>query len=369
MDTPAHTPRVFGWWGVALVWMAWGVINVLRFAAMPDISWAQALTYGFPDAIFWAAVTPLLVFVSKRYELRGERRWRHFRILAAVALAVVLVHTAVDAALASVPQWIEGQPGIWSAVFVKVLRYELHTRLLICTLVIGFVHYQIYARRLAEQRSEADRLAAQLSQAKLSHLRSQLRPHFLFNALNSVAASMELSPEVGRRVVRRLGELLRASLRAEENHWIPLEQELDLARAYLEIEQVRFEERLRFEIDVAEPALGWPVPTLLLQPLVENAVTRGIAPKIDGGCVTVRAEVEGERLVLTVEDDGVGLGPTAAPRPPEGSGIGLSNTRDRLATLYPSVQALLRVGDRDGGGVRVRVRLPRPGAPIDAEVA
>ncbi|MEO1368705.1 MAG: histidine kinase, partial [Acidobacteriota bacterium] len=271
MDAAAHRPKLFGWWGVALVWMAWGAINVLRFAAMPGMTWGQALTYGFPDAFFWAAVTPLLVFVSKRYEVRGERRWRHVLTLAGASVCVVLVHAAVDAALASVPLWIDGEPGIWGAIFVKVLRYELHTRLLICTLVIGFVHYQIYARRLAEQRSEADRLAAQLSQAKLSHLRSQLRPHFLFNALNSVAASMELSPAVGRRVVRRLGELLRASLRAEEEHWIPLEQELELVRAYLEIEQVRFEDRLRFEIDAPEGTWTWPVPALLLQPLVENA--------------------------------------------------------------------------------------------------
>ncbi|MEL7059421.1 MAG: histidine kinase [Acidobacteriota bacterium] len=358
MDRRDDRPRLFGWWGVTFVWATWGVVNVLRLAAIPEVGWPKALAYGFPDALYWAAVTPVLVEVSSRFEIRGIGRWRNLGVLAAVSLAVTLTHTAFDAALASLPQWTTGNQGIWAAIFVNLLRYEPYTRLLICTLVIGFAHYQIYARRLAEQRSEADRLAAQLSEAKLSHLRSQLRPHFLFNALNSVAASMEQSPAVGRRVVRQLGELLRASLRAEDEHWISFEQELDLARAYLEIEQVRFEDRLRFRIEAPPEILAWPIPALLLQPLVENAVHRGIASKIDGGEIVVRARSDGDRLRVEVEDDGVGLGPSLDLRASEGTGIGLANTRDRLATLYGD-GGRLRVANRSSGGVLVTLELPQ----------
>lgn len=380
MGHASSPPARFGWWGVTLAWLAWGTINVLHLGMMPEMTWRQAVRYGFPDVFIWAALTPLIVALSRRFEIRGPHRWRNMSLHVLAALAMVLIHAAIDAGLAttlgpgSSGTGISGTAtsstglpttslfGAWQLVFFKVLRYEFHTRLLIYVLITGFVHYQAYARRLAEQEALTARLAKQLTEAKLTNLRRQLRPHFLFNALQSVTASMDESPARGRRVVRRLGELLRASLRSDDEHWITLDEELELTRAYLEIEEIRFEDRLRVQIEAAPETLDQRVPALLLQPIVENAVSHGIAPEIDGGTVTVRAFLEGARLILEVEDDGAGLRTDGDRDTPAGTGIGLANTRERLATLFGASASLdLRQGGRAGerAGVRVRITLPR----------
>ena len=371
-------PARFGWWGVTLAWLAWGAVNVLQLGLMPELSWHQAVRYGFPDVFIWAALTPLIVVLARRFEVRGPRRWRNAGIHALAALAVVLVHAAVDAGLATAFGHIDGATtsttappsnaalsSTWVLVFFKVLRYEFHTRLLIYLLITGFVHYQAYAWRLAEQEAETARLAKQLTEAKLTNLRRQLRPHFLFNALQSITASMDESPARGRRVVRRLGELLRASLRSDDAHWISLDEELDLTRAYLEIEEIRFEDRLRVWIDASPEALTQQVPALILQPIVENAVSHGIAPEIDGGTVTVRAFLDGRQLILEVEDDGVGLRPEGRDTAQGHTGIGLANTRQRLATLF-GTSASIELLPREGkGGAQGRSADPSDGPSID----
>ncbi len=361
MEENANRPALFGWWGVVLVWLAWGLVNVLRLGAMPDFSWTQALSYGLPDALLWVVVTPLLVAVSRRFEIHGEPWRRHLGVLALTSAFVVLGHTAVDSGLAGAAAGLQGgfEAGLatWWSVFINVLRYEFHTRLLICTLVIGFAHYQIYARRLAEQQSRASHLAAQLTAAKLTHLRRQLRPHFLFNALNSVSASMAESPQRGRLVVRRLGELLRASLRGEQEQWLSLEKELDLVRAYLEIEQVRFEDRIEIRIDAEPTALACAVPALILQPIVENAVCHGIASRIEGGTIAVRAHLDGPRLLLEVEDNGSGVPVGAELSQAAAEGIGLANIRQRLEVLYGSDASLHFAAGV--AGALVRISLPR----------
>jgi len=369
-DQDSDRPALFGWWGVFLVWTAWGSINIVHFAVMPEFTKGQALLYGFPEILIWVALTPPIVALSRRFEIRGSLRWRHFFVHALMAAAVVLVHAALDAGIAAGFAVLEGRgQGLWVLIFGKILRYQFHTNLLLYMLVVGFVHYQAYARRLAQQKAEADRLTAQLTEARLINLRRQLRPHFLFNALNSVSALMGESPERGRRVVRRLGELLRASLRSEQEHLISLREELDLVRAYLEVEQVRFEDRLTVSIDATPASLECQVPALLLQPIVENAMNHGIAPRVDGGSIRVSAALEGPALVLEVLDDGCGLPEGPVQDPLQGSrqlssrssvkesGIGLSNARARLATLFGPA-ARLTIANRQQAGVRVRIELP-----------
>ena len=354
----ARRPALFGWWGIVVLWMAWGAFNVVRFGVMPGIGWMDAVRYGFPDALIWLAFTPLVVALSHRFEIHGPERWRHLGVHAVAAILVVLAHSAIDASVSSLFAWLGHHGMPWKLVFLRVLQYELSSRLLMYTFIAGFAHYQRYDRRLAEERAAASQLARQLSEARLTNLRRQLRPHFLFNALQSVAESIEGSPERGRRVVRRLGELLRASLRNDEaGPWIRLDAELDLVRAYLEIEEVRFEDRLRIDIDATPEALACSVPVLLLQPIVENAVSHGVAPRTEGGTVAVRAAIDQDRLVLEVEDDGAGWQAAARRRAGEGSGIGLRNARERLATLYGTA-ARLEALPGDQGGARVRIILP-----------
>ncbi|HEX2205267.1 MAG TPA: histidine kinase, partial [Longimicrobium sp.] len=231
----------------------------------------------------------------------------------------------------------------WATLFL------LYTNL--ATAAHGVVYlWDSRARRVSEQETEA-----RLARARLHALQAQLHPHFLFNALNSVSALLRRDPAAADRMLARVGELLRRALAHPEAQVVALEEEVELVRLYLEIERVRFGARLRTEVEVDDDARAVPVPALVLQPLVENAVRHGIAPLARGGRVRVSARLrEGAWLHLAVEDDGAGL---HAGRGTAGTGVGLANTRARLASLY-GPDHRFEVGPAPGGGTRVEVVLP-----------
>nr|WP_274622418.1 histidine kinase [Myxococcus fulvus] len=190
---------------------------------------------------------------------------------------------------------------------------------------------------MREEAVRASQLEAQLAQAQLQLLRSQLQPHFLFNTLHAISALMHRDVESADRMVGQLSELLRASLERDGRHEVPLSEELELLSPYLDIERTRFSDRLQVDVDVAEDARDALVPSLLLQPLVENAIRHGIAPRRGPGKVWVRVRRAGARLAVEVEDDGVG--------PPAGrteleEGIGLGATRARLERLHGAEQSV-----------------------------
>ncbi|MEM8932196.1 MAG: histidine kinase [Acidobacteriota bacterium] len=360
----ASTPWI-PWAGIVLAWVAWGAINVLRLTAWPELDWTLAFWYAFPDAMIWAALTPLVVRLARHRPFRRDRirSWLPFHVV--TGLGFGLAHAALDAGVASLRALVFGGDVSWSAVFTKVLYYGLHTNVLVYWLVVGIVCTIEHARRLAAGERQTAELQAQLAEAKLSHLERQLRPHFLFNALNTISASMEGDAATGRRVVRRLGELLRASLRQDPGQRIPLADELDLVRAYLEIEQVRFEDRLHIVVrDEGPRTARFPVPPLILQPLVENAVTHGIARRTDDGRIEVTATLDGDTLVLDVTDDGPGFDAAPSGTPAAGFGIGLDNTTRRLRALYGDGDHLSSApSNADGSGARVTLRLPRETRP------
>ena len=349
--------------GVLIAWVLWGFANVFRLGAVPGLDGREAFWYGFPDAILWALLTPWVVLFALRFPIRRDHRLADLGIHLLAAVFFALLHSAADAGVASLRAILGGHETAWWTVFVKLVRYGLQMNMLMYALVAGLVLYIRYERRLANTQ-------AQLVEARLANLERQLRPHFLFNALNTVSGLIGGDPETGRRVVRRLGDLLRAGLEGGPGHRIPLRQELELARAYLEIERIRFEDRLRESIEIEpsgddeqrEATLAFPVPALILQPLVENAVTHAIAPREDGGSLRISAslrETPSRRLILGVEDDGPGIGGDASE---SGFGVGLRATRDRLQTLYgASDEPYLVVESADpatGLGTRVRLSLP-----------
>lgn len=363
----ANRLLIFG--GIALVWTLWGVINVFRLNAVPELDWNQAVWYGFPDALIWAALTPLVVAFARRHPLHREKWLAALGLHLLAAAGFALLHAAADASVAGLRALLLGQEPSWVFVFFKVLQYGVQMNILVYALVAGlalYIEHEIeHERRLARGEQRTAALKAQLVEARLAGLERQLRPHFLFNALNTVAGLMGGDVDTGRRVVRRLGELLRAGLAGQPGQCIPLREELELARAYLEIEQVRFEDRLRVEIEVEpshpearEETLAFPVPALILQPLVENAVTHGISKREEGGNLRVEAAMWGEDLLLTVDDDGPGLEATAEEQ--GGFGMGLASTRERLETLYGHRnEAYLTLESMQPVGTRVRLTLPR----------
>jgi LytS/YehU family sensor histidine kinase len=212
-----------------------------------------------------------------------------------------------------------------------------------------------YSLKYRERELHASQLAAQLAQAELQALRMQLHPHFLFNTLHTVSALMHKDVELADDMLSRLGDLLRRTLDTAQAQEVPLQQELEFIQTYLEIEQARLGSRLHVRFETEPETLDVLVPNLILQPLVENAVRHGIAPRLEGGRLVVRARRESDRLELEVEDDGPGLPADFADRPREG--LGLANTRARLAALYgPAHQfELASVPPR---GLRVVLRLP-----------
>jgi len=190
----------------------------------------------------------------------------------------------------------------------------------------------------------------------------QLHPHFLFNALHAVSELIHRDPRAADRMVSRLGDMLRATLENDDKDEVPLRRELELLERYLDIERVRFRDRLEVSIEIAPECLDAAVPSLILQPLVENAIHHGIASRPGASRVEIRAERTGASLLIRVSDDGRGLG-ADAPAPP--AGIGLSNSRARLAQLYGEHQRL-ELRNSDGRGLEVILEIPYADVSEDA---
>jgi signal transduction histidine kinase len=220
----------------------------------------------------------------------------------------------------------------------------------------GWISLQLERRRAA-------RAEALAQSARLRALQSQLEPHFLFNTLNGISALvLEGRSEAATTMIARLSDFLRLALQTVETPQITVTEEMSFVRHYLDIQKIRFGDRLRFEIEVPPAAAEALVPTLLLQPLVENAVRHGILEHANGGAVRIGVAARAGVLTLRVEDDGPGF----KPAPSESKGLGLSNTATRLAELYGS-QASFNVGRSEHGGVAVDIALPLQfKAPPDA---
>jgi two-component sensor histidine kinase len=230
--------------------------------------------------------------------------------------------------------------------------------------IVGLTHSVHFYRRFRERERRALLLESNLASARLNALRAQLQPHFLFNSLNAIAALLRRDPRLAETTLVSLSELLRLAMNLSEKPEIALREELEFIQRYLEIQQTRFGDKLRFEQDIEPAAQDCLVPTLLLQPLIENAIRHGIEPAERAGCVRLTAHQRDDKLILTVADDGAGFAGGNAPT--GGTGIGLANLRARLETLYDKGQTLELVA-RPQGGVSVRVEIPWRPAPTRDE--
>ena len=342
---------------VVAVWTLWGVFYSTHLRLVVDeFGWREALLYGLPDALIWAALTPLVVHLARRFPPRPERAWLLVPAHLALAVALASAHALIDAVQNVLRGEVAGLENPYTFLFVKLLRYTLYENVLLYLAIVGITWYVDYVRRMHERERQAAELRAQLLEARLDALRSQIRPHFLFNALHTVSALMEQDPATARAVVRKLAQLLRRGLDAGRAHEIPLREELDNVRAYLEIEQVRFADRLRVRVEADEASLPCAVPGFILQPLVENAVQHGIGRRAEGGGrIDVEAVSRNGRLELLVRDNGPGLEARDPRRP---GGLGLSNTRARLAAIYAGDHAF-ELSEPEGGGVVARIAIPR----------
>jgi len=201
------------------------------------------------------------------------------------------------------------------------------------------------------------RVATRLVQAELDTLKLQLSPHFLFNALNSAVALIGSDREAAEQMVSELSEFLRMVLSGSMEHEVPLDRELELLERYLRIQRVRFQDKLNVEFDISDDARHAMVPSLLLQPLLENAIRHGIGPRASPGRIWVSAHRAGDMLAMQVVDDGVGANARPSRERSRGTGLGLANTATRLIHLYADAHQF-EAGPRDGGGFAVKLLIP-----------
>jgi two-component system, LytTR family, sensor kinase len=247
--------------------------------------------------------------------------------------------------------------------FVPFFYRHFHTFLLFYVLLLGIAWAVYYHGRYREREQAAEQLAAGLAEARFQALKMQLHPHFLFNTLNAISALIPREAQPARRMVARLGDMLRTALEHEATQEVTLREELEFLEPYVEIEQTRLGDRLSVEFEVAPEALDARVPHLVLQPLVENAIRHGVAPRSGPGVVTIAAAVEGLSLVLHVRNTG---GAARQGSAQEAGGRGLANVRSRLEHLYGADQQLT-AGPAGSGGWVTTIRIPfRASRPVDS---
>lgn len=232
--------------------------------------------------------------------------------------------------------------------------------------LLGLAHAGVYHQRYRDREQHAAELASSLNETRLRALQAQLQPHFLFNTLNGIATLLHRDPAAAEEMLTSLSELLRVALSGSSRQEIPLKEELDFLHRYLDIQQMRFGDRLRCSEQVAVDCLGCLVPALILQPLVENAIRHGIEPTGEPGLVCIAAHRSGRTLYVAVEDNGAGFGHGVTS--PTRSGLGLSNVRERLATLYGNA-GKMSFAPPSGRGVRVVLELPVHSAEDPGPVA
>lgn len=317
----------------------------------------------------WALLSPAVVYLARRYPLRSIKEARIFCAHTAASVLFALVHIAIYLPVF----WLLAWPD--NSVYLQTFRLALlHAfmsafplGILVYWSILGITTAVLFSDRYQQEGARATQLEEKLAQAQLSALRMQLQPHFLFNTLHSLSDLTLEDPGEATRMIARLGDFLRMTLDGSGSQLVPLKRELDFLSCYLEIEQVRFHDRLRVQIDV-DPKLGSVlVPNLILQPLVENAIHHGIARRIGPGRIDIRAEVVEGFLEIEIADDGPGL---EASSNGERNGIGLGNVRDRLFCVYGDA-GRLALTNGVKGGLAAKLILPmlktEPAKPVLSE--
>ncbi|HEX2211003.1 MAG TPA: histidine kinase [Longimicrobium sp.] len=348
--------------------IAWSVIELLFFYSRAyvyyasqvnaEVTWSDAwfrvLVEQVSTAVTWTLFTPVILALARRHPLRRGSVARSLSVHAAAALGLTTLDIMAGYRVATYTWFSEP---IWGRFYWTHLHYALFTY----AAVVVAGHMMEMQRRYRERELQASQLETQLARAHAHALEMQIQPHFLFNTLNSISELIHDQPEAAEQMVAQLGDLLRLTMAGDGRQEVPLARELDLVGAYLEIERTRFQDRLTVKKQVDSDVLDALVPSLILQPLVENAIRHGLSPRVAPGTVTLSARRVGDRLRLTVGDDGRGLPPPEQRR----ERVGVGNTRTRLRQAYGAGHRF-ELADAPGGGTQVLIEIPwRPAGRDD----
>jgi two-component system, LytTR family, sensor kinase len=348
-------PSFDGWGRKALGMVAgWTLFGLCAFAAClladaatgaDSVPWRALLAYSLGAAWTWAVLTPPVFWLTRDARFSAGHRLRSVLLHATTGAGFVVLSVTLQSMLASATRIdTSGVSPLLPRVENSLLAYA-------ALVVIGQAAH--YFTLLKTRQIHASELEARLAKTHLQLLRMQLQPHFLFNTLNTVAELVHSDPDTADQMITRLGRLLRLSLDHAGHQVVPLRQEIDFLRMYVEIEQVRFQDRLQIVWDLAPDTLEAAVPTLLWHPVLENAIRHGVTPLAGRGRIVIASQRAGDDLVLEIRDNGRGL--------PHGQilreGVGLRNIRARVDQLYGS-RAHFSLEPATGGGTVATLRLP-----------
>ncbi|HKD53000.1 MAG TPA: histidine kinase [Steroidobacteraceae bacterium] len=356
--TGVHTTS---WRWIAAIWCAGALFDasqtvLIMHAEGRHIAWLPLFATELVSWLPWALATPLVIHLARRYP-----------IVRGMSVRTLSVHLAAFAAISAVSEtwftvlqmlfnpWHNRKWPTFVDTWTTTLIFQVLTFLIAYALILT-VTYVVDAREsMARQLTETARLNEELSKAQLAALRRQLEPHFMYNTLNSIAGLVrDQRNDAAVSMIVGLSEFLRRSSEDSHRSQVALQEEVEYLQRYLDIQKVRFGERLQVNVDIPEKLLRAKVPNLLLQPLVENAIKHGIAKRVAGGTVRVAGVCHNGNLCLSVYNDGPTL-PTdwEATR----TGVGIGNLRTRLQILHGG-ESGLQLRSADPGGVEVVVTLP-----------
>jgi signal transduction histidine kinase len=349
------------WVSYFLIWTAVGLFFASesslwgRYIFRTPVTWDQALKTNLSFYYIWACIAPLVLWLGKRF--RFERGSRTLSFFVHLPTSVLLSSVQLLIAEIVVQSFSPDRLQLYEAfkAIERTFVVYFHINLLTYWAILGIGYGREYYRKFRERELRAAQLRTQLTQAQLQSLKMQLHPHFLFNTFNTISSLMHKNVDDADRVLARLGDLLRYSLHNVGVQEVPLREEIDFLQRYLEIEQTRFEDRLRVRINVEPEVLDCRVPNLILQPLVENAIRYAVAPRAGGGCIEISARQVIGSLKITVVDDGPGLPEDYSI--PAHEGVGLRNSRERLEQLYGENHRFI-LSNKSPKGLEVAIVIP-----------
>ena len=355
-------PRATSPLGIFLITTLLGVLTALQAYNYVALVNAQKQAFGPILALnltywySWGLLIPGVIWMARhyRFERHAWRRSALFHVGAVILCTLLHVAMYISARGVILTNFTD-RPFAWWPDFRERFFLNFDWEMMTYWAVVAFINALDYQSESRERELTAAQLQTQLAEAQLEALQRQLHPHFLFNTLNTISALMHRNVHAADEMLVQLSDLLRLTLDRIGTQQVPLKDEVDFLRKYLEIERTRFGDRLQVTIEVEPEVLDAPVPNLVLQPLVENALRHGIGPRVGVGRVDVNARHVGGDLMLTVCDNGVGLSPDKLNA--LHSGVGLSNTRSRLETLYPE-RHRFEFQTPPGGGLLVTIVIP-----------
>lgn len=350
--------RILGAIGFVVLWSLIGFAFAGQFYLSSSmlgraITWGQAISYSLADWYVWALLSLPIARLARRFPPEADVPWRTAGIHLGAAFVFAFLYVLLRAAVGVAHSAFLGEETTFFEVFQPLFVKTFPFNLLIYGVIVSVSHALDYYRKYHERTVQALELEKHLTEARLQSLLRQLKPHFLFNALNGISSLMYTDVDAADRMLIKLAELLRMTMSQTGAPLAPLRTEIAFLECYLGIEQIRFRDRLDVRLEIDPATLDAQVPNLILQPLVENAIRHGIEPHVRRGLITIRSTRDGENLILSVLDNGAGIPPTGFTR----EGIGTANSRARLRELYGDAQRF-EMFNQPEGGLHVRLTFP-----------